>query len=312
MFRTLIVPLDGSEQAERALPYAVRLAQSGGGRVVLVRAGLGPPPSGQDWERQQVAAIDEASAYLTEVAEKLATRVPVATSAQYGHAAEQILQSVQQYDGDAIVMTTHGRTGLAHMMHGSVAEAVVAQSQVPVLVLHTRPGEAAAAPFDVGTARILLPLDGSALSETAVPVAASMLGIAGELVLVTVVELPEHVKRDDYGNVIAYVDQQEGVVRQQGLDYLRGIARTITASAPDLHVTCDVRLGSPGEGIITAEIERVVDVVVMATHGLTGVRRSFTGSVAGQVVREGHTPVLLVPPHTFASAPVTTSSGGAV
>jgi nucleotide-binding universal stress UspA family protein len=308
MFRTLIVPLDGSEQAERSLPYAVRLAESGGGRLVLVRTALGPPPSGQDWESQQTAAIDEANAYLVDVARKLATRVPVASAVPYGHAAEQILQSVQQYDADAIVMTTHGRTGLAHLMHGSVAEAVVAQSHVPVLVLYTRPGEAPAAPFDVANARILVPLDGSALSETAVPVAASMLGIAGELVLLTVVELPEYVKRDDSGRVIAYIDQQESVIRQEGLEYLHNIARSMTATNPDLHVASDVRLGSPAEGILTAEIDRAADVVVMATHGLTGVRRSFTGSVAGQVVREGYTPVLLVPPHAFAGAAVTTTA----
>ena len=77
MFRTLIVPLDGSEQAERALPYAVRLAETGNGRLVLVRAALGPPPSGQNWEDQQTAAVDEANEYVAEVARKLATRVPV-------------------------------------------------------------------------------------------------------------------------------------------------------------------------------------------------------------------------------------------
>ena len=180
MFRTLIVPLDGSEQAERALPYAVRLAETGDGRLVLVRAALGPPPSGQNWEDQQTAAVDEANEYVAEVARKLATRVPVATAAPYGHAADRILESVQHFDADAIVMTTHGRTGLAHLLRGSVAEAVLAQSHVPVLLLHTRPGEAAAAPFDVSSARVLVPLDSSPFSETAVPVATSLLGGAGE------------------------------------------------------------------------------------------------------------------------------------
>ena len=64
MFSTVVVPLDGSELAERALPYAVRFAAERGGRLVLVRAALGPPPSGLDWERQQLAAMAEANAYL--------------------------------------------------------------------------------------------------------------------------------------------------------------------------------------------------------------------------------------------------------
>jgi nucleotide-binding universal stress UspA family protein len=267
-----------------------------------VRAALGSPPSGQNWELQQTAAVDEANEYLTEVARKLATRAPVATSVPYGHAAEKILESVQQFEGDAIVMTTHGRTGLAHLMRGSVAEAVLAQSQVPVLLLHTRAGEAAAAPFDLPSARILVPLDSSPFSETAVPVATSLLGTAGELVLLMVVEPPEHVQRADSGQVIAYIDQQASDIRQAGLSYLQRIARSITARNADLHVTGDIRFGGPAEGILMAEAERAVDLVIMATHGLTGVRRGFTGSVAGEVVRDGYTPVLLVPPHAALGA----------
>ncbi len=58
MFNTLLVPLDGSELAERVLPYAVRLAAERGGRLVLTRAALAPPPSGLDWERQQLTVME--------------------------------------------------------------------------------------------------------------------------------------------------------------------------------------------------------------------------------------------------------------
>ena len=191
-------------------------------------------------------------------------------------------------------------TGLAHLMHGSVAEAVLAQAPVPVLLLHTRPGEAVSPPFDLPSARILVPLDGSTLSEAAVPVAATMLGIAGELVLLTAVEPPERVHRDESGRVIAYLDQQEETVRQTALDYLSGVAAMVKKDNPDLHVTSDVRVGAPTESILIAEVERAADLVVMATHGRTGVDRVIKGSVAGEVVRDGHAPVLLVPPHAFA------------
>ena len=97
--------------------------------------------------------------------------------------------------------------------------------------------------------------------------------------------------------MIAYVDQQLSDIRQEAFAYLHDIARSISATHPDQHVTCDVEVGGPAECILIAEAERAVDLVVMATHGLTGVRRGFTGSVAGEVVRDGYTPVLLVPPH---------------
>ncbi len=104
MFNTLVVPLDGSELAERALPYAIRFAKERGGRMVLVRAAIAPPPSGLDWERQQLEAMGEASAYLSSVAERVATRVSVTTAPLYGHAPDQILAAVEQFDADSIVI----------------------------------------------------------------------------------------------------------------------------------------------------------------------------------------------------------------
>ena len=68
-----------------------------------------------------------------------------------------------------------------------------------------------------------------------------------------------------------------------------------------MRVTCDVRIGDPVEGIVIAEADRAIDLVVMATHGRTGLGRALMGSVAGAVLRTGHTPVLLVPPAADAS-----------
>src|SRR6202165_5277495 len=145
----------------------------------------------------------EANAYLASVAEKVATRVPVRTAPVYGHPADEILAVVRQFDADSIVMATHGRTGLAHLLYGSVAEAVLARSPVPVFVVHARPGEAAAPPFDSASARVMVPLDGSAFAEAVLPAALEILGAAGELVLSSVAAAPDHVERGDQGGVRA-------------------------------------------------------------------------------------------------------------
>ena len=296
MFNTRLVPLDGSELAERALPYAVRLAAERGGRLVLTRAALAPPPSGLDWERQQLTIMEEATVYLSDVAQKVATRVPVTTAPLYGHAADTILAAAAQFSADSIVMATHGRTGLAHLLHGSVAEAVLTRSPVPVFVVYARPGEAAAPPFDSASARILVPLDGSAFAEAALPLALEIVGRAGELVLSSVAEEPDHVERDDRGRVLAYLDQQEEAIKRDTLDYLRQIEARLKQQRPDLRVTRDVRIGDPAAGIAMAEIACGVDLVVMATHGRTGLRRAVLGSVAGRVLTTGSVPVLVVSP----------------
>jgi nucleotide-binding universal stress UspA family protein len=300
MFSTIVVPLDGSEIAERALPYAVRFAAERGGRLVLVRAALGPPPSGPDWESQQLAAMDEATAYLAHVAEQVATRASVATAPYYGHAADQILAAVEQFGADSIVMATHGRTGPAHLLYGSVTEAILAHSPVPVFVVNARPGEAAAPPFDSKSARILVPLDGSSFAEAALPAALEFLGARGELVLTSVATPPDHVERDDRGHVRAYLDQQEESIKREALDYLYQVEARLKLQWPDLQVTPDIRIGDAAQGIAIAEVDRAIDLVVMATHGRTGLRRAVVGSVAGAVLREGSVPVLLVSPPTAA------------
>lgn len=302
MFRTLVVPLDGSELAERALPYAVRLADAGNGELVLVRVALAPPPArldGVDWEDDQLDAVKDAEAYLATVAKKVSktSRVPVKTGAPYGRAAEQIVETIEGLGADGIVMATHGRTGLAHLLYGSVAEAVLAGSRVPVFLVHARPGEAPAPPFNPSTARAVVPLDGSAFAEAALYIAADLVGTAGELVLVCVVEPPHQVERDENGRVIAYLDQQEEARTRAARDYLSRFVGQLGSDYPGLRVTVDVKIGEAATGIVFAAVDRDADVVVMATHGRTGVRRAVMGSVAGAVLRTGSTPVVLVGPH---------------
>src|SRR5579871_3985155 len=107
MFRTLLVPLDGSSLAERALPYAVRLAQSSGiGRLVLMRAALAHPPATLDgeWDRDQSQALADADEYLLEAAQRISSQVTVETAVAYGHAPAQILEAARTFDVDAVVM----------------------------------------------------------------------------------------------------------------------------------------------------------------------------------------------------------------
>ncbi len=301
MFRTLLVPLDGSELAERALPYATALAAAAGGKLVLVRAALAPPPAtldGATWVQEQSEAIAEAEQYLAEVAAKLRTRVPVETQVPYGRAAPCIQDSITETSADAVVMATHGRTGLRHLLVGSVAEEVIADSPVPVFAIYARPGEMPQPPFDPAQARVVVPLDGSDFAETALPTAVELIGAGGEVVLVSVVEPPDHVERDELGRVRVYLDQQEEAVTREARDYLHTIATQLVDKAPGLHVTVEVRLGAPAAGVNAAAIDRGADLVIMASHGRTGLSRAVFGSVTGAVLRDGNTPVLVVHPRT--------------
>src|SRR5579859_1516100 len=180
------------------------------------------------------AASSATTCRISTAARPYATRVAVETRVAYGRAAVEILQVVADEAADAIVMATHGRTGVQHLIYGSVAEAILAATTVPVLLVQPRAGEAPSQPFDPIHARVMVPLDGSAFAESALPRGAEFAGSAGELMLVSVVEEPTHVERDEAGRPIAYLDQQEEAATRGARDYLADIAARLRLDYPGL------------------------------------------------------------------------------
>jgi nucleotide-binding universal stress UspA family protein len=140
--RRILVPLDGSELAEAALPVAESLTRSADTTLVLVRAVEVRPTvseiAGARWD-----ALATAERYLHTVADDLRARRfrNVEIVALYGPAAAVILEAVGTYEPDVIVMATSGRSGVRRHLHGSVAETVVRGTQTPVFLV--RAGEAA-------------------------------------------------------------------------------------------------------------------------------------------------------------------------
>ena len=171
MPNVILVPLDGSELAERAIPQAEQLAADDD-RIVLVRAALTHTLPGADAVDAQVKAIDEATAYLKTMAAQVAgeRRIDVETAVPYGAEANAILEEVRIHQASLIVMATHGRSGVGRWLFGSVAEAVLRRSPVPVVMVRAWDDQRTAPPIRVqGPRRFLVPLDGSAFAEAALP-----------------------------------------------------------------------------------------------------------------------------------------------
>ena len=264
--------------------------------------GLAPPsPSldGGGGEKGQLDAVAEARAYLTQMAESMSAQVDgVSIAVLHGRPTDKIVEAITAFEADGVVMTTHGRTGFDHLLHGSVTEALLARSNIPVFVVHARPGQAAAPPFSPSNARLLVPQNASEFDAPALRAAVEMLGPQGEIVLEMVVAPPEHVITDDAGrHVLAYLDQQEEARMRDGRDYLGAVAEPLRNGPAPISVKIDVRLGDPASGIAMAALDTQADLIVMATHGRTGVQRAVLGSVAGTVLRTACTPVLLVRPN---------------
>lgn len=308
MYRLIVVPLDGSPLAERALPYAEALARAGGSPLLIVQAASGSAEDQADAER-----------YLTEVAGRLAGGAEVQTAVLPGDPAGAIAEVIGQRGADLVVLATHGRSGLGRWVYGSVAQALLRQSPAPVLLV--RAWLAVKDPPLAERPHLLVPLDASPFSEEALPEARRLAEqVKGEVILMHSVQTPDRpstrhdspgqqltqwtydvqtpdpplTRRD--GRILAYVDQQVEAEEAGAADYLNQVSDRLAQDGLLPRPAIAVREGPPVEAIANAADELNADVIVMATHGRTGVSRALLGSVADGVLRHGHRPLLLVRP----------------
>jgi len=176
MFRRIIVPLDGSERAEQALPVAAHLAQSSGGTVVLLQVfaissgAAWQVMEGSPWVQEELDTERvSVKSYLEKVASKealldVATEIVVAD----GMPAEQILKVADAQQANLIVMCSHGYTGFKRWVIGSVAQKVARHGHVLVLILREGAGVPSSLhPEGPRSVRVMVPLDSSELAEAA-------------------------------------------------------------------------------------------------------------------------------------------------
>jgi len=146
--KTILVPLDGSIVAEGALEPAVDLARAAGAKLVLLRAAEAHPMPIADPVEAQVSVMGGAQDYLAGARDRVmaAGVADVEVSAWYGSPVNAIVEAARFRSADVIVMSSHGRSGVARLVMGSVTESVLRATTVPVLVI--RPdGAPLATPF---------------------------------------------------------------------------------------------------------------------------------------------------------------------
>jgi nucleotide-binding universal stress UspA family protein/predicted transcriptional regulator len=302
MSRCLVVPLDGSERAEAALPWAVLLARAQGLSIALVRAT--PPPylvtaaldeslpylAPETYETMRLAELDAATAYLAGAQTRVAADgIAVETISREGDPANTMLDVADERGAIAVVLATHGRGGLQRFVLGSVAERLVAQATIPILLIRAPEG-APARPADLS--RLLVPLDGSPLAERALDLAQGLAPADATLTLARVVAPVRHAL-PGVGAVGSYVDggatEHAAGEARADLDRVRQ-----TLAGERLVVQTTVRHGRAADEILSAAHEADASLIVLSTHGRTGPQRWLLGSVADAVVRGAEIPVLLV------------------
>jgi len=301
MLKTILLPLDGSPLAERALSYAAVLARRCEATVVLVEAVLAHTFPGVDPGEAQTEVTTGAERYLDTAAGRLsADGIVTETHVYYDHPVHAILDAATRRQADLIVMSTHGRGGLSRMLYGSVADQILRRATIPVLLVpsiveHAWPAD--------GPVSLLVPLDGSELATQALQSTELLTEAFGSRV--TLLRVVQPVPYPLYGEGYAYVPYDEDAEVADARRYLDGQAARLVERG--VCVTTDVAVGEPARAIGESARAQDVDVVVMATHGHGGLSRLILGSVATATLRHTTAPLLLVRP-AATQAPETAGS----
>jgi nucleotide-binding universal stress UspA family protein len=280
MFTRILVPLDGTADSATALPPARTMAEATGGELILLRvvSPRGFAPSSP--------VLEEARTYLAGIAAELAkggTRVNVVVR-EGDDAAHEIVADAASGGAELIVMATHGRGGLARVAFGSVADGVLANSPVPVMLL--RPGGRRLDHLRT----LLVPVDGTPGASLALSAAVPLAQATGaKLVLAQAVIPSTHYYMEGLMLVDLGSDEEMLAAAQQ---YVTGLAGRLEKA--NVRAEGRAELGRASATLVAMADAADADLIVMSTHALTGPMRTLLGSVADEVVRQAHQPVLLV------------------
>lgn len=310
MYQTIFVPLDGSEFSARALPVAAALARRTGARLVLAvvfdpsmflrfTPGEATVPS---FDQQLVERqCNQARAWVEEQAASIANTGLAATGVLLeGTIVEALAEHALAINADIVVMTTHGRSGVNRLWLGSVAGTYIARSLAPVFLVRPSGHDAPTPGHELPTGRLLVPLDGSAFAESAIPHAvqfAAALGLDIELVsVVTPVAAPMAL----FGEDALVVDERLIASQEQAsATYLSAVA----AGMEPHPVTTQLSSMIAASALIDYAGASNPGAIALATHGRSGLARVMLGSVADKLLRGIEQPLLVFHPPEHAAIP---------
>lgn len=278
--RTVLCPVDFSEASEHTLRLACSLARNRHAGLLVLH--VAPPPvvvlSGPSGDAAAVEQVspeeyDRLRAELRRLQPPFPD-VPVEHRLEKGDPATEILRVAEETGCDLIVMGTHGRTGLDRLLTGSVAEKVLRAAPRPVVAVKTTP-----APARLPGRTVLHPTDFSERSEAAFRLACEVVTDGGRLVVLHVASTARGAPAAGPG------DNCEG---------LRNDLHGLQAPDPETHLEHRLEEGDAAAEIVRVAREIDAGLIVMGTHGRTGLARLLVGSVTEEVLRKAPCPVMTV------------------
>jgi len=296
MFKSILIPLDGSRLAEASLPAAASLAQHLNAQVTLLHVIEENAPEAVHNERH-LTQPKEAEAYLQNLVQQ---SFPAGTKASWHvHSSEvkDVPSSIVEHSGefkpDLIIMCAHGRGGIRDLLFGRIALQVVGKDTTPLLLL--QPMTAEQKPFTLG--RILVPLDSESIHDDSLPMAKNLAKAYGaELYLLCVIPTFSTLAGEEAaassllpGTANAFLDIKEN----QAKEHLQGHLNELIGEG--FRTSAEIARGDPAQTIVNVAERSQSDLIVLSTHRRTGLSAFWERSVAPNVVRRSRIPMLLIP-----------------
>lgn len=297
MFTKLLIPLDGSKTAEKVLPYARFLAGKFKMAVELLAvldiAEMATHVSAEK-ARHLDTMIEDGMRASANYLKGVAASFPdgkVTCTVEKDRAEEAIVKKAEADGGTLIAMATHGRSGINRFLLGSVAEKVLRASANPLLLVRAK--EAGKATGEAPFKSVIVPLDGSELAESVIPLVA---GMAKKLDLEVILFRAYHIPYAAYGGEDGYMVNYDDLiagVRDEANEYIDkqvaevkklGVAKVVAVT----------KEGIAGDEIIALGHKSPESLIAMGSHGRSGIGRWVLGSVTENVVRHSDEPVLVV------------------
>lgn len=288
IYQNILVPLDGSELAERVLPAALYLAEAMHGSVTLLTVVAKKPSDDVNLMAQAIQTGEyEADLYLRSVKKHfLPSMVPIETAVITGKPDKDIIEYAKENGTNLIIMSTHGRSGITRWSFGRTADKVLRRSPCPTVILRSE--------HDIEPdqfKRVLLPLDGSPLAERVLTPALEMAKSVGvELFMIHVVEKGSFY---GFGHDEAHIDA-EIEAAQTYLDELRD--RAIPAGVA---VHSHIEVGSSADAIVDYAEAQEIDLIVVSSRGDSGFNNWMFGSVAEKVMKGAPCAILVIRQEPF-------------
>jgi nucleotide-binding universal stress UspA family protein len=297
MYRNVMVPVDGSPFSREAVVQGLRIASQSGATLRLVRVGtssvLGAGPDSFSAENQalrHIQAAELADLYSIAAECRAHSTVTVTASIQHGPVVDALIGYARRQNVDLIVMRSRVRKGFARAWFGSVADALIRESGIPVLVVKA-PSVSTALENGFHHNRILVPLDGSLLAEQSLDAAVSLARIDGAIVTLLKVVSPSP------GAVNGELESAMGPAAAKDVACAQRYLETCLAGERGISVLRRVMISDDVPGTILMVAENIeADLIAIATHGRGAIARARVGSVADRVVRQAPVSVMVVHP----------------